>query len=77
MHAGLLVADWNIGKVRILLQRLADARDVAVAEYAEHSGKERVLRTVALHILILQIADQRLGHGESPRLHAAPPALAF
>jgi hypothetical protein len=48
----------------VLLERLPDPRHVAVAEDAEHPGKERPLDAVALHLLLGEEANQRLRHRE-------------
>ena len=63
VHPGLFVAHHDVRKVRVLLQRLADAGHVAVPEDAQHSGKERSLLPVPLNILVAQKADERLRHG--------------
>ena len=65
MHGRLLVADRHVWEVGILEQRLADARDVAVAEDAEDAGEEPVLAAVALDVLVFQEGDDGLGGGQS------------
>ena len=58
----LLIARLVVTKVGVFLQGLAYAGHVAVAEDAEAAGKERLLPTVARHVLNLEELDQRLGH---------------
>ena len=62
----LLVARRVIGQqVGVPVQRLPEARDVAVAEDAEAAGEEALARAVALDVLGGQEADERLGHRQS------------
>ena len=74
---GLLVAAVEEPQVRrvagelTLEQRLADARDVAVAEDAPAAREERLLDAVALGVLGLEEADGRLRDGQLG--HAVPP----
>ena len=70
MHHRLLVAALVVAKVGVLLERLADAGDVAVAEDAEAAGEEGLLHAVALDVLLLEEGDQRLGHRQAYRCHA-------
>src|SRR6185437_12187527 len=49
----------------VLLQRLADPGDVAVAEDSEHAGDERTLHAVPLGALHREEAHQGLGQGEA------------
>jgi hypothetical protein len=73
----LLVAGLVVGEfVLILEQRLAYARDVAVAENAEAAGEEAPLLAVAFDVLVRQEADQRLGHSQPYRTRC-PVARAF
>ena len=51
----------DVAQAAVLLERLADSGDVAVAEDAEHARQERRLRPVALDPLGGQERDQRLG----------------
>jgi len=44
----LFVAKRNVAEVRILLQGLADAGDVAVTEDAEAAGEQRLVHAIAL-----------------------------
>ena len=68
-HLRLLVAALVIAELgRVLLQGLANAGDVAVAEDAPHAGEEAVLVAVAGDVLIGEVFDQRLRHGESEGL---------
>src|SRR3712207_4270976 len=53
----------------VLLQRLADARDVAVPEDAEATREEALLDAVTLGVLARQKADQRLRGSEPFRAH--------
>ena len=60
-------------QVAVLLQRLADAGDVAVAEDAEAAGEEALAAAVALDLLRRQESDERLGDGEPD--HAETPSV--
>jgi hypothetical protein len=62
VYARLFVAHQYVREIGVLLQGLADARDVAVAENPQHSGEECVLPAIPFHVLILQKAHQRLSH---------------
>ena len=66
MDLRLFVARLVVAELRHLLECLADAGHIAVTEDAETTGKERLLRAIALHVLILQKSDDRLGHGQTP-----------
>src|SRR5207249_6581630 len=68
----LFVARLVIAKIRILLQRLTDACYITVTEDAPHAGEERQFASVAFHILILEEPNERLGHRQSPLVHARP-----
>src|SRR3712207_8339876 len=57
----------------VLLQRLADARDVAVPEDAEATREKAPLDAVALDVLARQKADQRLCGCEPYRAHQRTP----
>ena len=70
----LLVARLVVAEVGHLLQRLADARHVAVAEDAEAAGEERLSRAVALDVLVLQERDERLRHRRANARAAYSPA---
>ena len=59
--AALVVAQ----AVAHLIERLADAGDVAVTENSEHPGEERLPPSVALAELHAQKPHQRLRHGQS------------
>jgi hypothetical protein len=70
----LLVPAEVEGKpVARLLQGLADAAHVAVAEDPEDAGEEAALDTVALGVLLREELDEGLGHGEASRLHRRAP----
>ncbi len=78
MDHRLLVASLVVAEVGVLLERLADAGDVAVAEDAEAAGEEGLLHAVALGILLLQERDQRLCHRQTERClfaHASSHSL--
>ena len=76
MDHGLLVAGLVVGHgVGVLLERLADAGDVAVAEDAEAACEEALLRPVPFDVLVREEPNQRLGHRESYR--AQLPHLRF
>src|SRR3712207_7513066 len=60
----------------VLLQRLADARDVAVPEDAEATREEALLDAVALDVLARQKADQRLDR-KSTRLNSRHANLSY
>ena len=63
MNHRLLVAGLVVGHgVGVLLERLADARDVAVAEDPEAPSEEALLRPVPLDVLVREKPNQRLGH---------------
>ncbi len=65
MDHRLLVAGLVEGqRVGVLLQRLPDAGDVAVAEDAEAAGEEAVALAVALDALGGEEADEGLGDGQ-------------
>ena len=57
----------------MLLERLPQAGDVAVAEDPEAAGEEAVADAVALDLLRGEVAHQRLGDGQS---HAVLRAAA-
>ena len=69
----LLVARRVVGQqVVVLLQRLAEAGDVAVAEDAEAAGEEALAPPVALDVLGGEEADERLRDGEATVLMPGP-----
>jgi hypothetical protein len=73
VHHRLFVAGQVVRhRVGVLPQRLAQARQVAVAEDAERAGEEPAPHAVAFGLLRGQEPDQGLGHGESGR-HAGLP----
>ena len=64
MHHRLLVARLIVAEARgVLLKRLPDPGDVAVPEDAPAPGEKRRFNAVALDVLILQKADDRLSGG--------------
>ena len=69
MNRALLVFRLVIPELRILLQRLPNARDAAVAENAEAPGKERLPPAVAFDVLVHEKLNDRLRRGESFRFH--------
>ena len=65
---GLLVAREVVAKrVAMLLQRLADAGDVAVAENPEHAAEKRLLMSVARGPLPREESHERLRHRQPYR----------
>ena len=71
---GLLVAALVIAQLgRVLLEGLAEAGDIAVAEDAPGAGEEGVFAAIAGDVLGGQVADEGLRHGEAGggRCHAA------
>ena len=74
MHHRLFVARQNESDpVACREQRLAQAGDVAVAENAEHSGKERLPDAVALGVLRDEKFDESLRDGQATNSHFHPP----
>jgi hypothetical protein len=68
VHHRLFVSALVIAQaIAHLVQRLADAGDVAVAEDAKHAGKEALPMSVALAVLDAQESHERLGHRQSNR----------
>ena len=47
MNAALLVSYRDVGQLEVLLQGLADARDVAVAEDPQHAAEKPVFDAIA------------------------------
>ncbi len=71
MHHRLLVAGLVVRQARAaLLECLAHAADVAVAEDAEHGRDQAADVAVALAVLHLQILHDRLRHRQADRLSA-------
>src|SRR5262249_43746218 len=78
VHHRLLVAGEVVGELALLLQRLADARDVAVAGDAPAAGEELLAAAVALDVLVDQEAHDRLGGGEPLRgCHLPAPSKPY
>src|SRR5699024_4437575 len=77
VHHRLLVARQHVGQVAVaellLEQRLADARDVAVAEDPEAAGEEALAPPVPLAPLVGEEAHDGLTDGEPHRAHEEPP----
>ena len=66
MHHRLLVPCLVVGEeIGVLVERLADSGDVAVAEDPEAALEEAVLDTVALDVLRGEEANEGLGGGDS------------
>src|SRR5947209_6012920 len=66
MHHRLLVSRLVVGEeIRMLVQRLPDARDVAVSEDPEAALEEAPLHPVPLDVLSGEKPDQRLGCSEA------------
>ncbi len=74
MHHALLVARLVVAQgAGVLLQRLADAGDIAVPENTPAPGEERSLDAVTLDLLLGEEQDERLGHGQCSRCHVHRP----
>jgi hypothetical protein len=65
----LLIPRLVVAKIRILLKRLPDARDVAVAKDSEAPGEKTILDAVALDKLVLQECNGGLTYGQPDRFH--------
>ena len=59
----------HVAFVAELLERLAEPRDVAVAEDPPHAGDEALLLPVPLDVLLRQEADDRLPDRQPNRAH--------
>ena len=57
MHTRLFIADKNIRKVQILLQRLTNPGNIAMTKDSQDTRKELDLLAIAMDILILQKSD--------------------
>ena len=66
MHRRLLIAHGNVAKIWILLQRLPNARYVAVPKNSQRSRKERVFTAVAFYELLFQKGDDGLRSRHPP-----------
>ena len=60
VHHRLFVAAQVIREVRVLLQRLAHAGNIAVSEDTEATGKEILFPSIARHALRFQKSDDGL-----------------
>ena len=70
MHQPLLVVALDEAQTRAsVLQGLAQTRDIAVSENAQHPLHEFVFRVVEFHILRVQKTQQGLSHGQSRCSH--------
>ena len=67
MHHCLLIAAQEIRKRLVLVQGLAQAGHVAVAEDAEATAEEAMPLAIALHELLLEKLDRGLGHRQASR----------
>src|SRR5205814_9180907 len=65
VNSRLLVPHKNVRKIRILLERLSDSRDIAMAENPQGTRKERMLFVIALDVLIFKKRNERLGGSQS------------
>jgi hypothetical protein len=80
MNHGLLVPAQVVSKFRVLLERLTNARNVAVAEDPETPFEKAALLSVAARILILEESDDSLRNRKSSlhgvallgRMHCRP-----
>ena len=68
-HALLVLALVDLQVLSLLAQSLAEAHHVAVAGDDEHAADEAGLNAVHLDVLVLQKADQGLGHGQTHGFH--------
>jgi len=72
VHHRLLIPRLVVSeRARVLLQGLANARDIPVAKDAPAARKEGLLHAIAGYLLVLDIGDDRLGRRESDGGHAA------
>src|SRR5207253_421727 len=78
VHLGLLVARLVVAERGCLLQCLADAGQIAVAENTEAASEKRLLDPIALHELRLEVSDDRLCGGKATRLSHVdgPPTVS-
>src|SRR5438477_13119 len=76
VHHRLLVAGQDEAQAAVLLEGLADAGDVAVAEDAEDARQEGALRAVALDLLLGQEGDERLRGRHPHRAHLTAPSVS-
>ncbi len=64
-HALLVTALMHHQVAAVLLQRLAQAQHITVAENREHTGDKLALHAVDFDVLVIQELHQGLGHGQS------------
>ena len=77
MRHALLVMGAKVGSVVAHpVQRLAHARDVAVAENRPHAAEERQDLSVDLGLLRRQESGEGLRHGQADRAHACSSEIA-
>jgi hypothetical protein len=67
MYHRLFIAAEVIGKIWVLVQRLADSGEIAVTKNTETSREKWLFSPVAGHMLHLEESDNCLGSGESLR----------
>src|SRR5205085_7941505 len=67
VHGSLLVFALVVTEIGVLLERLPESRNAAVAEDSPGALKKLVFEPVALDVLLLQESDQRLRHGHISR----------
>jgi hypothetical protein len=67
VHHSLLIAAQVIRKIRILLQRLSDARDISMSKNPKASRKKSISAAIALHELRLQKSYDGLRSGQPLR----------
>ena len=72
-HALLVAALVHPQRAAVLLQRLADAEYVAVAENGEDTGDELALHAIDFDVLVIEKLHQGLGHGQSRCAHGYFP----
>src|SRR5882724_4143410 len=62
MHHRLLIACLVIAKIGHLLQGLTNACHIAMTKYPKTAREKSQFKAIALHILMLQKSNDRLGH---------------
>jgi hypothetical protein len=76
-HRLLVVGPISRQFLAVAIERLAQPRDVAVAEDRPDAGEQRHLAAVANRSLRRQIAHERLRHRQSKRCHRVPLSFSY